>query len=719
MYADIIIPDTKTDFFTYRLKDEHISEITPGRVVVVPFKNKKVKGVVYRTKKECELQLPEIKWVEEILPEDISTLPTLIKLAEWISQYYFSPLSETIKLFFPPKTLERETKEYRLRQQNIESKDPLIQYFKKRYPRWISLKTVLNNFGEAARRKLEKLVRGGIIEEREKIYTRKEKEFRVYPVTTRSIPHNPTPAQKEVLRKFKEKISHKPSTFLLFGATGSGKTMVYSWIMKEFVESGMSVIVLVPEISLTPQITDFFLRIFGDMVTFYHSALSDAERRWIFTRVRKGEKRVIVGPRSALFLPAPQLGLIVVDEEHDTSYKEEERTPCYNARDVAVFYGNLLNIPVILGSATPSLESFYNATAARKYTLLELKERIPGYSNPTIEIIDMKEEKTPAGISIHLLDEIKKTIESNKQVMLFLNRRGFSPYLICRDCGYIMKCPHCSVGLVYHKKEGVLKCHLCGYKAKIPDICLKCGSPNLKLMGVGTQKVEEVIKNLFSNIQIARMDVDAVPKKGMVPRIYEDFYQGKLKILVGTKMLGKGFDFPNLGLVGVINADIGLGMPDFRAEERSFQLLYQVAGRIRKGGKVIIQTHNPESRAISTIKKFDYRAFVLNELADRKKYGYPPYRRLTSIEIEGRDLNKVIEFSQTIFNLLEKSKKQEVELLGPASCPREKIRNKYRYRILLKYKKYENLNATLRVLKEIKIPTNFTLKVNVDPLDLM
>lgn len=719
MYADIIIPDTKTDFFTYRIKDEHIPEISPGRVVIVPFKNKKVKGVIYRTKKKCELGLSEIKWVEEILPEDISTLPALIKLAEWISNYYFSPLSETIKLFFPPKTLERETKEYRLRQDEVDSSEPLIQYLKKRYPRWISLKTLVNNFGESARRKLKQLVKEGIIEERERIYTRKEKEFKVFPVTTRRIPQSPTSAQKKVLKKFKESVSRKPGTFLLFGATGSGKTMVYSWIMEEFVQKGKSVIVLVPEISLTPQITDFFLRIFGDTVTFYHSGLSDAERRWVFTRVRKGEKRVIVGPRSALFLPAPQLGLIVVDEEHDTSYKEEERTPSYNARDVAVFYGNLIGIPVVLGSATPSIESFYNATVAKKYTLLELKERIPGYSNPKIEIIDMKEERAPQGISIHLLDEIKKTIESGKQVMLFLNRRGFAPYLICRDCGYIMKCPHCSVSLVYHKKEGVLKCHLCGYKTRILDTCPKCGSPNLRLMGVGTQKVEEAIKNLFTDIQIARMDVDAVSKKGVAPRIYEDFLRGRLKILVGTKMLGKGFDFPNLGLVGVINADIGLGMPDFRAEERNFQLLYQVAGRIRKGGKVIIQTYNPESRAISSVKKFDYRTFVLNELADREKYGYPPYKRLTSLEIEGKDLHKVVEFAQKLFTLLEKSKKPEVEILGPASCPREKIRKKFRYRILLKYKKYENLNATLRVLKEIKIPASFTLKVNVDPLDLM
>lgn len=715
IYANVIIPKSGLDYFTYRVPPSLIDKIKPGLVVIVPFHRTRSKGVVYEIINEVQIEKSKIKDIESVLDDDFSTTEEHLKLAEWMSRYYISNLSEVIQLFFPPGLVERGKYVYKLK--NIPSlpiDNPVVKYLLEKKPHKASLRQLQKVFGSGVRKILDELEREGIIILENIVNIKKYRELNLYTPFPVDIPKEPTTQQKIAIEKF---FSDRRLVSLLHGVTGSGKTRVYTWIIEKYLQQGKSAIVLVPEIALTPQIFNYFNQIFHQNVVFYHSKLGDSERRWVFKTVRKGEKKILIGPRSALFLPIKDPGIIIIDEEHDSSYKEIEGTPSYHARDVAIKLAELQNIRVLLGSGSPSLESYYKAQTG-EYLYLTLTERVPHYKVPKIQVIDMRKRKSQLLFSLELLDEIQKTVNQNKQIILFLNRRGYAPFLICTDCGNILKCQNCSVNLVYHKTETKLKCHTCGFTSNIPETCPNCGSTKIKFSGTGTQKVEEIVKKYFPNMEVKRFDLDAFIRDGVDERTFKGFLTGKLNLLVGTKMVGKGFDFPNLGLVGVINADVGLGLPDFRAEEKVFQLLIQIIGRIRTGGKVLIQTFNPDSRAVVYSAKMSYEEFAEIELKEREKFLYPPFVYLTIIEIAGTELNKITEIARDLKQKISELPARYLEIIGPVPSPVSKKAGNFLVRLLLKYKD-KNFPEQLKFLKNYPTPKNVYLSIYVDPLDMV
>ncbi|MEO0218493.1 MAG: primosomal protein N', partial [candidate division WOR-3 bacterium] len=448
-----------------------------------------------------------------------------------------------------------------------------------------------------------------------------------------------------------------------------------------------------------------------DLVAIYHSSFTPSQRTYLWNEIKKGNKKIVIGPRSALFLPVQNLGLIIVDEEHESSYKQDEKKPYYNARDVAVVMSSLYNATLILSSATPSLESYYNVLR-KKYKLLRLKNRVKGYIYPDIEIIDLKKNNTFLFLP-NVLSEIKSTLENNKSVMIFLNRRGYSPILLCQDCGYIFKCFNCSVNLVFHKssKGNYLECHMCGKKYKVFEKCLNCNSYNLKVIGFGTQRIEEELKNIFSNYEVLRIDRDTIRNRKQLEILNEKIYKNSSKIIIGTQIIAKGFDLRDVKLAIVPNADIGIAVADFRNYERNIQLLIQFIGRIRTGGKVYIQTYEPENKIFDFVKNIDYEGFLNYELEKRKELKFPPFYRLALIEAK----SKVEVLAQEkIFQVYEIIKDEDIEILGPAPAPIEKLKNYYRWRIILRDKNYKKIKSVIQKIKHIP-----GLKIAIDPYDLL
>ncbi len=523
--------------------------------------------------------------------------------------------------------------------------------------------------------------------------------------------------------------------FLLHGVTGSGKTQVYIEAIYAILEKGKDAIVLVPEISLTPQTVQRFRSHFKEKVAVLHSAMSPEERYDSWRRLKSGEARVAIGPRSAIFAPVRKLGLIVVDEEQEDSYKQAEPNPRYHGRDVAVMRAKLNNAVVILGSATPSAESYYNAKIG-KYQLLELRRRVDDVPMPKVEIIELQKEQRLSGkkempvFSRLLVQEIEKRLAHHQQVILLLNRRGFSNFIKCKECGFIENCKNCQISLTYHLRGRRLRCHYCGYSKKAPEVCPECGGVDILFRGLGTQQVEEEIKLRFPEARAVRMDLDTTGRKWAHDRILQDFERGKYDILLGTQMIAKGLDFQKVTLVGVINADIGLFLPDFRASERAFQLLTQVAGRAgRKDlpGEVIIQTYSPFHFCLVCAKTHDFVKFFNKEIEDRRELLYPPFGRIISILFKGKDEKKVMESAENFAQVL-KSQKGPFEVLGPTPSPLVKIQNKYRWHILIKEsKRRDPAGKVIRQAvrdAEKKFRAEFQtrgiqLSVDVDPVSLL
>ncbi len=714
-YAHIVIPRTNLDHFTYSIPEDLLGKIYPGAVVIVPFQKTRSKGVVWEIIDAPELPEEKIKPIEEVISSEFSLAEPYLKLAEWMRDYYLCTLSDIIPLLFPPGVVERGTYIYKLsRKKDLPTDNPVISYLLKIHPRGASLKRLQKLFGAGVSRTLKDLQAQGLITLTDNIKVKSYRELDFYTPFPIEIPAIPTPSQKEILDDF---FKNKPKISLIFGVTGSGKTRLYSWIVEEFMKEGESALILVPEIALTPQIFNYLINIFHGEVMFYHSRLSDAERRWVFKQAKEGKRKILVGPRSALFVPLQNLGVIIIDEEHDSSYKECEKIPAYHSRDVAIKLSEILNIPVILGSASPSLESYYNALKG-DFAFYKLKQRVPHYKIPQIEIIDLRKVKGEYLLSPDLISEINKTLERNRQVILFINRRGHSTFLMCLECGYIMQCPDCSVNMVYHKTDNKMHCHVCGKTLNVPEVCPSCGSIKLQLRGTGTQKVEEAVSKFFKNLEVKRFDLDSFLKEGVNQNAFREFYEGKLKLLVGTKMVGKGFDFPGLGLIGVVNADIGLGMPDFRAEERVFQLLLQIAGRIRTGGKVLIQTYNPNSRAIKFVKELNYEGFAESELSERERYDYPPFSYLTLIELSGKSMENIVIEANKIKERINGLGLEDLQIMGPVPSPISKKGGNYFIRLILKYKSKETVYR-LNFLREYKTPSNINLTIDVDPQELV
>ncbi|MBL3731035.1 primosomal protein N' [Lysinibacillus sp. HST-98] len=512
-------------------------------------------------------------------------------------------------------------------------------------------------------------------------------------------------------------------TFLLHGVTGSGKTEVYLQAIQKVLEEGKEAIMLVPEISLTPQMTERFRSRFGEMVAVMHSGLSVGEKYDEWRKIQQGKVKVVVGARSAIFAPFTNIGLIILDEEHESTYKQED-SPRYHARDVAIWRSEFYKCPIILGSATPALESFARAKKG-VYKLLSLKHRALHQALPTVFIADMREELRQGNRSMFsqsLIEAIRLRLEKKEQMVLFLNRRGYSSFVLCRDCGTVVQCPNCDISLTYHRTTEKLKCHYCGYEEHVPQICPQCQSDHIRYFGTGTQKVEEELYKLFPEARVLRMDVDTTKHKGAHEEILEIFGAGQADILLGTQMIAKGLDFPNITLVGVLSADTSLHLPDYRAAERTFQLLTQVsgrAGRHDKLGEVIIQTYTPEHYAIELAKSQEYEPFYEREMFLRRRSNYPPYYFVALIQLSHEDVMMAAEYASRVADWLRGNLSNQVAIIGPTTASIARLQNRYRYQCLIKYKIEPNLIPVLQRLLAMYraewIKQGILMTVDLDP----
>ncbi|MDW3851715.1 MULTISPECIES: primosomal protein N' [Staphylococcus] len=572
---------------------------------------------------------------------------------------------------------------------------------------------------------VDTLIRKGFVEKYDAVVERDPFETRVF---EQDMKQHLTSDQQRAFEAISEKIhAHEQCTYLLHGVTGSGKTEVYLQTIEEVLNLNRQAMMLVPEIALTPQMVLRFKRRFGDEVAVLHSGLSKGERYDEWQKIRDGKARVSVGARSSVFAPFKNLGMIIIDEEHESSYKQEDY-PRYHARDIAQWRSEYHQCPLILGSATPSLESFARAEKG-VYELLSLPNRVNQQALPEVEIVDMREELNSGNRSMfsnQLRDAIQQRLDNQEQIVLFLNRRGYASFMLCRDCGHVPQCPNCDISLTYHKSTDQLKCHYCGHQEVPPNQCPNCESEHIRQMGTGTQRVEELLQEAFQEARIIRMDVDTTSRKGAHEKLLNDFGSGKGDILLGTQMIAKGLDFPNITLVGVLNADTMLNLPDFRASERTYQLLTQVAGRAgrhEKEGQVLIQTYNPDHYAIKDVQENDYTAFFQKEMNYRKIGKYPPYFFLINFTIAHKEMKKVMEASKHIHKILLQHLTDKALVLGPSPAALSRINNEYRFQILVKYKREPALHEALKYLDDYYhdqyLKEKLSLKIDIAPQMMM
>lgn len=569
------------------------------------------------------------------------------------------------------------------------------------------------------------LAKNGVIEKYDAVVQRDPYEHRIFEKENNKAL---TEAQHDAYSQIDEAVqANESKTFLLHGVTGSGKTEVYLQTIEKVLQKGEQAIMLVPEIALTPQMVNRFKARFGDEVAVLHSGLSKGEKYDEWQKIRDGKASVSVGARSSIFAPFEKLGLIIIDEEHEATYKQEDY-PRYHAREIAIWRSEYHKCPVVLGSATPSLETFARAEK-NVYQYLGLPERVNQQKMPEIELIDMREELKDGNRSMFsnsLSEAIQERINKGEQVVLFLNRRGHSSFVLCRDCGHVPQCPNCDISLTYHKTTDDLKCHYCGYSEQMPQLCPSCESEHIRQMGVGTQKVEELIYETFENAKVIRMDVDTTSRKGAHERLLTAFGNQEANILLGTQMIAKGLDFENITLVGVLNADTMLNLPDFRSSEKTFQLLTQVAGRAgrhEKQGEVMIQTYNPDHYAILDVTKNDYLSFYQKEMKFRQIGKYPPYYYLVNLTISHVDKRKVLKASKHIHGILVQHLSTQSFVLGPSPSPLARINNQHRFQILIKFKNEPELLTALKYLDdyyhEQYLKDKLSLEIDINPQILM
>lgn len=703
--------------FTYKINKEQLPLLKVGMRVVVPFGKQTLEGFVLKIYENKDVSL------ENKLKEIISIVDTypilneeLLTLGKYISKTTLCSLMTSYQAMLP-KALKAKKKvnmtpkydtyiciNYGMYNNDIKfnaSQEKILELLKENKK---VKKEVLNKISVSS---VNTLLKKNILLEE------KEENYRYNLINEEKIKFNLNEEQQKVYKEIFNFINTN-ETFLLYGVTGSGKTNVYMKVIEDVIKNNKTAILLVPEISLTPQIIKRFTSYFSNIAVL-HSGLSDGEKYDEWRKINEGKVNIVIGARSAIFAPLKNIGVIIIDEEHSQTYKQENN-PRYNAIDIAKERCKYHNCPLILGSATPSLESFARAKKG-VYKLLELKNRYNNNSLPKVEIIDMNKEFKKAGgyFSNTLIDQIKETLERNEQVILFLNRRGYSSFLTCSSCGYVEKCPNCDISLTYHKSSNMLRCHYCGYATKRKKLCPKC-QEEFKDYGIGTEKVEEELKSLIKDAKIIRMDVDTTTTKNAHSKIINSFLEEKYNILVGTQMIAKGLDFPNVTLVGVLNADIGLNFPDFRSSETTFSLLNQVLGRSGRGnkeGKVLIQTFNPEHYAIAYTKNHDYLGFYNEEMKIRKILKYPPYYYICSIKIISKDYNLASKSSYDVVNYLKQNIKNEI-ILGPSVCNVFKLNNNYRFQIIIKYKDVNNILEYLTNIehhyfnkKDIKVEIDF------------
>lgn len=703
--------------FTYKINKEQLPLLKVGMRVVVPFGKQTLEGFVLKIYENKDVSLEnKLKVIISIVDTYPILNEELLTLGKYISKTTLCSLMTSYQAMLP-KALKAKKKvnmtpkydtyiciNYGMYNNDIKfnaSQEKILELLKENKK---VKKEVLNKISVSS---VNTLLKKNILLEE------KEENYRYNLINEEKIKFNLNEEQQKVYKEIFNSINTN-ETFLLYGVTGSGKTNVYMKVIEDVIKNNKTAILLVPEISLTPQIIKRFTSYFSNIAVL-HSGLSDGEKYDEWRKINEGKVNIVIGARSAIFAPLKNIGVIIIDEEHSQTYKQENN-PRYNAIDIAKERCKYHNCPLILGSATPSLESFARAKK-NVYKLLELKNRYNNNTMPKVEIIDMNKEfkKASGYFSNTLIDQIKETLERKEQVILFLNRRGYSSFLTCSSCGYVEKCPNCDISLTYHKSSNMLRCHYCGYATKRKKLCPKC-QEEFKDYGIGTEKVEEELKSLIKDAKIIRMDVDTTTTKNAHAKIINSFLEEKYNILVGTQMIAKGLDFPNVTLVGVLNADIGLNFPDFRSSEITFSLLNQVLGRSGRGnkeGKVLIQTFNPEHYAITYTKNHDYLGFYNEEMKIRKILKYPPYYYICSIKIISKDYNLASKSSYDVVNYLKQNIKNEI-ILGPSVCNVFKLNNNYRFQIIIKYKDVNNILEYLTNIehhyfnkKDIKVEIDF------------
>ncbi|HKW74731.1 MAG TPA: primosomal protein N' [Terriglobales bacterium] len=810
-FCDVALPVPLEMVFTYAVNGQ--LPVVGGRVLV-PFRQERLSGIV--TALHDRQPSMAAKSVLQVLDSEPVLDEMLIKLGQWIAQYYLAPIGEVFRTMLPLAAEIKKAKLYSMteaghealhasatagtsRRSRQEIDAQMLEYAVLDYLTMSeaegALESTLRSATGASRKVLDNMVRkkwiaredataardarrtvqiavlkevsGKLNENQQKIVAfltehggraaveqirelaiprttlatlvkrgiveiaEEAAEFNITGLQRRGPAHLDfifNPQQKAALQTIKNAVEQKQfSVSLLHGVTGSGKTAVYLAAMQAVLESGRSAILLVPEIGLTPAAAANLHQVFGNEVAILHSALTGDERAEQWHRIRRGEARIVVGTRSAVFAPVPDLALIVVDEEHDASYKQEE-TPRYHGRDVAVMRGKLSGAAVVLASATPSIESYHNAESG-KYKLIELAERVERRPLPQVEVVDMKFDFQQSGedrlFSRQLVEEVTERLARGEQAMILLNRRGYSSTVLCRSCGETLQCKNCSIALTYHKSGYRMECHYCGYRQAVPKVCPSCSSEYIYFLGAGSEKVEERLHGAFPQARIGRLDRDTVRTRHDFERVLNQFHAGEINLLVGTQMIAKGHDVHGVTLVGVVGADYALGFPDFRAAERTFQLLTQVAGRAGRGetpGKVVLQTWHPDHYAILFAQRHDYEGFYEKEIRYRKWMHYPPFSALANLLVRSDKLEQTLKWTGQIGRWFETTRNEGVRVLGPSVAPIMRLKRDYRYHFIVKAERREKLNATLRKLlaftAEQKIPRT-SLIVDVDALSLL
>ncbi len=741
--------------YTYSVPESLAAYAVPGARAVVNFSNRMLTGIIVSTCGKPELEkLKEIKSIKDFEP---ILSKEIIEFSLWLSNYYIAPIGEVLYSFLPKSGFVKKPTEKKVtpKYQSTEL-DEILSKNKIKSPLQIRFLEMLSGKKNILLSKIVKdtgisyssvnsLLKKALIEifEEDKKYSYKD----IFTEDEKKLVLNEEQkyAIDEVCNSLKKNIF---DSFLLYGVTGSGKTEVYIRIIKEVLKSGKQAIVLVPEISLTPQLIYRFRSIFGNSVGVIHSKLSEAEKSDTYEKILNDEYKIIIGARSALFSPFKNPGIIVVDEEHDSSYKQEN-SPRYNARDCAIMLAKYHNSVVLLGSATPSIESYYNADKG-KYKLLKLTRRPTEIQMPEIKIINTQ-KKSPIDYDIKSRDDLIELfrqarakflsrelvialsgrLEKKESVILLQNRRGYHSYIECIDCLSVEMCERCSISLTYHKSIELLKCHCCGFTKKKPKVCSSCGSLRIVEKGAGTEKIEEEIIKIFPDARIKRLDSDSVTSKNQLQKVLKSFYDGEIDILVGTQIISKGLDFPNVTLVGVVNADIGLLLPDFRSTEKTFQILTQVSGRSgrsEKAGEVLIQTNHPDYFVFEDVKNHDYKNFYERELRIRKELNYPPFSRLALIEIKSKSKELAESKIKELHSFLKSSDKKNLLEIMPVVQPLfSKMKDFERFHILVKIPKQKDISGSYlnQILREAKsfvkksLPSGMKFTIDIDAVNLL
>ena len=736
LIASVVFTPTPPGVFDYLVPDELADDVEPGRRLKVPLGRGSRTAEAYCVGVEVKKATRRLKAVHSVIDPRALLSPKMLRLTEWIAEYYLCPWGQVLETVLPAGV--RSQSGTRMAKMLVLAPDAkmLLKDAKLTSKQESILKTLraadapmtATELARAAKCSLApvaKLRSLGIL------------QTRLQRVDTHVDAAEPTPIvpnftlnedQQKALAQIVDVVeSRKPRTLLVHGVTGSGKTEVYIQAIQHAVELGRQAIVLVPEISLTPQTVERFRSRFG-RVAVLHSHLTDAERHRYWRDILDGAVSVVVGARSAIFAPTPNLGMIVLDEEHEGSFKQDT-APRYHARDVAIQRSRLENVPLILGSATPALDSWYRAKKG-EYTLVDMPRRVSNRPLPDVRIVDRREEaNTRFGhgiITRPLYLAVNEALRDGGQVILLLNRRGFSTHIQCPACGHAVNCPDCEIALTHHRTDGTAVCHYCDYRIPAPKKCPECGFVGIRYSGTGTQRLEQEVANRFKDYTCLRMDTDTMQGRGAHQNAFERFRKGEVHILLGTQMIAKGLDFPNVTLVGVINADTALHLPDFRASERTFQLVTQVAGRTgrgEKGGRVWVQTFNPDHEAIVSASRHDYTRFAMKEIPLRKAFLYPPFSSMIRIIVRGLDEQATQAFAETLVAELKQavaSRSINTRLLGPAPAPFARLRGYYRYHLQLQSADGESIrNLVKEITAAVKTPKEVQWVVDVDPLSML